>query len=88
MLLSKPDRIKTIAYKWSYKKKGVPGVELPRFKLRLVVARGYTQREGIDFTEIFSPMVKHIFIRIFFINGGKFRHGTRTVRYKNCLLTW
>lgn len=53
-----------IGCKWVYKKKrGIPGVEPPRYKGRLV-AKGYSQVEDIDYNEVFAPVVKHISIRI------------------------
>ncbi|KAG8503654.1 hypothetical protein CXB51_001636 [Gossypium anomalum] len=44
------------------KKEGSPGVEEPRYKARLV-AKVYSQITGVDFTDVFSPVVKHSSIR-------------------------
>ena len=57
-LVEKPIDQKIVGCKWIYKKKD--GI---RFKARLV-AKGFTQRKGIDFNEVFSPVVKHSSIRV------------------------
>lgn len=59
-----PKEKKAIGCKWVYvKKKGVPGKDSIRYKARLV-AEGYAQKEGIDYNEVFSHVVKHSSIRI------------------------
>jgi len=63
-LVSLPKNQRVVGSKWVFKtKEGIPGIEAPRYKARLV-ANGFTQVEGIDYNEIFSPVVKHCSIRV------------------------
>ena len=63
-IVDRPKDQAVISCRWLYKiKPGIPGVEDKRYRSRLV-ARGFTQREGIDYEEVFAPVVKHISIRI------------------------
>ena len=58
-----PKGKKSIRCKWVFKKKeGTAGVKNARYKARLVV-KGYSQIAGVDFTDVFSPVVKHSSIR-------------------------
>ena len=57
-LVPRPNKQKVIDCKWIYKiKEGNTPKEQVRYKVRLVEKR-FTQKEGIDFTKIFSPVVK------------------------------
>ena len=63
-LVERPTDQKVIGCKWIYKlKPGIPGVEATKYKAR-VVAKGYSQAEGIDYHKVYSPVVKHTSIRL------------------------
>ncbi|KAG8483132.1 hypothetical protein CXB51_022089 [Gossypium anomalum] len=54
-LVPLPEGAKPIGYKWIFKTKRDANGNVERYKARLA-AKGYTQKEGIDFTETFSPV--------------------------------
>ncbi|XP_070677981.1 uncharacterized mitochondrial protein AtMg00820-like [Malus domestica] len=54
-LVEQTDAIKPIGYKWVFKTKRDSNGNIERHKGRLV-AKGFTQREKVDYKETFSPV--------------------------------
>ena len=63
-LVKLPKNKKSVCFKWIFKRKEAMSPSEPaRYKARWV-AKGYSQIPGIDFNNVFSPVVKHSSIRI------------------------
>ena len=51
-----------VTSKWIYKIKHVVDGSVEKYKARFV-ARGFSQKEGVDYDETFAPIARHTFIR-------------------------
>ena len=63
-LVPRPEDKNVIGTKWVFRKKLDEKGEVIRNK-RKIVCKGYAQEEGIDYGEIFSPVVRMEGVRIF-----------------------
>jgi hypothetical protein len=78
-----------ISSKWIYKIKHAADGSVENFKASFV-ARGFTQKEGIDYEETFSPVAKYTSIRtiiaLALVLGWKLHR--MDVNSKNNILEW
>ena len=56
-LVSQPKSKKPINVKWIYKIKTNPEGKVVKYKARLL-ARGFLQKAGIDYREVFAPVAR------------------------------
>lgn len=64
-LVEKPDNAKVIGSRWVYNVKKNESDQIVRYKARLV-AQGFKQQQGIDYDDVYSPVVNFSLIRLFF----------------------
>lgn len=70
-IVEKKGSEKEISGRWVFKLKLYADGSIERYKARLV-ARGYTQKQGVDFHEVFSPVVRMDSVRLLFSIAAQF----------------
>lgn len=70
-LVDLPKNKKPIPCKWVFKSKTDEDGKIIKYKARLVI-KGCSQKKGIDYTEVYSPVVRYSSLRYLFSMAAKY----------------
>jgi histone deacetylase 1/2 len=84
-LVPLPPHRKAIGCKWIFRVKENPDGSVNKFKARLV-AQGFLQTAGFDFTETFSPVIKPVTIRIILTLAVTYKWQVQQIDVNNAFL--
>ena len=78
-LVDLPDGKNVVGCRWIFKKKRNADGAVNRYKARLV-AQGYSQEQGLDYEETFSPVAKYNSIRTVLADANEFNFDVHQIR--------
>lgn len=84
-LVSPPPGAPIIGCKWIFKIKRNSDGSVSRYKAKLV-AQGFQQTEGVDYSETFSPVIKQPTVRVVFSLALHFGGSIRQLDISNAFL--
>lgn len=70
-IIAKPNNVNTISARWIFKTKVTPDGKIDRYKARLI-ARGYSQKPGVDYFQVYASVIRNETIRILFALATQF----------------
>jgi hypothetical protein len=86
-VVPKPKNKDVVSSKWIYKIKHAADGSIEKHKARFV-ARGFSQKEGIDYEETFAPIARYISIRTIIALAAKTKWKLHQMECENNFFKW
>jgi hypothetical protein len=71
-IVPRPKNKDGVSYRWLFKIKHAADGSIEKYKAR-IFARGFSQKEGIDYEETFTPMARYTLIRTIIALAAKMK---------------